>query len=71
MIATFADKLRPGGHLLLGHAESLINLSNAFELRHLRNDLVYRKPLPGAGTPDPWHARRPTRSRASTAGSRE
>jgi len=56
VIATFADKLRPGGHLLLGHAETLINLSNAFELRHLPKDLVYRKPLPGAAPADPWHA---------------
>jgi len=55
VIATFHEKLRPGGHLLLGHAETLINLSNSFELRHLPKDLVYRKPLPGIGTPDPWH----------------
>jgi chemotaxis protein methyltransferase CheR len=44
-VATFHDKLRPGGYLLLGHSESLINLSDAFELRHLRRDLVYRRPL--------------------------
>ncbi len=46
VIDTFADEAAPGGFLLLGHAESLINLSSAFELRHLRNDMVYRKPLP-------------------------
>jgi chemotaxis protein methyltransferase CheR len=56
VIQTFFEKLRPGGHLLLGHSESLINLSNAFELRHLRNDLVYRRPLPGALVDDSWHA---------------
>ena len=28
----------------------------AFELRHLRNDLVYRKPAPGDSPYDPWHA---------------
>jgi chemotaxis protein methyltransferase CheR len=44
-IEAFHDKLRPGGYLLLGHSESLIDLSNAFELRHLRRDLVYRRPL--------------------------
>ena len=49
------EKLRPGGHLLLGHSESLINLSSSFELRHLRNDLVYRRPLAGASPPDRWH----------------
>jgi chemotaxis protein methyltransferase CheR len=55
VIETFHDKLRPGGHLLLGHAETLINLSNSFELRHLPRDLVYRKPLAGALAIDPWH----------------
>jgi chemotaxis protein methyltransferase CheR len=55
VIGTFADKLRPGGYLLLGHSESLINLSNALQLRHLRSDLVYRKP--GLDEPrDAWHA---------------
>jgi chemotaxis protein methyltransferase CheR len=56
VVQTFADKLNPGGYLLLGHAESLIHLSNAFELRHLRGDMVYRKPLPGAERHEPWHA---------------
>ena len=51
-----ASLLLAGGYLLLGHAESLIQLSNAFELRHLRGDMVYRKPLPGAEISDPWHA---------------
>ncbi|MFQ5505216.1 MAG: CheR family methyltransferase [Planctomycetota bacterium] len=55
VIQTFYEKLRPGGHLLLGHSESLINLSSSFELRHLRNDLVYRRPLPGQVPADPWH----------------
>jgi chemotaxis protein methyltransferase CheR len=56
VISTFAERLQPGGYLLLGHAESLIQLSSAFELRHLRGDMVYRKPLPGAELSDPWHA---------------
>jgi chemotaxis protein methyltransferase CheR len=56
VIGTFAEKLHPGGYLLLGHSESLINVSSAFQLRHLRNDLVYRRPLPGEGVPDPWDA---------------
>jgi chemotaxis protein methyltransferase CheR len=55
VIQTFHDKLRPGGHLLLGHSESLINISSAFELRHLKRDLVYRRPIPGEETRDPWH----------------
>jgi chemotaxis protein methyltransferase CheR len=56
VIDTFEQKLRPGGYLLLGHSESLINISSAFELRHLRHDLVYRKPAPGDSPYDPWHA---------------
>ncbi len=44
VIDTFQQKLVPGGYLLLGHTESLINLSTAFELVHLKYDMVYRKP---------------------------
>jgi chemotaxis protein methyltransferase CheR len=56
VIQTLDEKLRPGGYLLLGHSESLINISSAFELRHLKHDLVYRKPAPGDSPYDPWHA---------------
>ncbi|HVJ18954.1 MAG TPA: protein-glutamate O-methyltransferase CheR [Polyangiaceae bacterium] len=45
VIDTLYERLVPGGYLLLGHSESLLNLSTAFELVHLREDLVYRKPL--------------------------
>jgi chemotaxis protein methyltransferase CheR len=44
VIDLFHDRLHPGGVLLLGHSESLLNLSTAFELYHLKGDLVYRKP---------------------------
>jgi len=72
VIQTFHDKLRPGGYLLLGHSESLINLSSAFELRHLRHDLVYRRPVPGEGTPDRWHvAARAALAAAEAVGSEE
>ena len=37
-------KLARKGYLLLCHTESLVNLSTAFELVHLRQDMVYRKP---------------------------
>jgi chemotaxis protein methyltransferase CheR len=55
VIGTFNEKLRAGGYLLLGHSESLINVSNAFELEHLRNDLVYRLPIPGETRWETWH----------------
>ena len=41
----FYERLVDGGYLLLGHAESLINLSTAFTLRHFKYDMVYQKPL--------------------------
>ena len=49
MVRNVAARLRVGGYLFLGHAESLISLSCAFELCHLKNDLVYRRP-PESGT---------------------
>jgi chemotaxis protein methyltransferase CheR len=44
VIDTLYRKLTKGGYLLLGHSESLMNLTTAFELVHLKNDMVYRKP---------------------------
>jgi len=46
VIDIFLDRLYPGGVLLLGHSESLLNVTTAFELLHLKEDLVYRKPAP-------------------------
>lgn len=43
--ASFYKHLRPGGYLLLGHSETLMNLSTEFELVQLRNDTVYRRPV--------------------------
>ena len=43
-IDSFYDRLTPGGFLMLGHSESLLHLSTAFELAHLTGDLAYRKP---------------------------
>jgi chemotaxis protein methyltransferase CheR len=45
VIDMFYERLMPGGYLFLGHSESLLNISTAFELVHLSEDLVYRKPL--------------------------
>jgi len=45
VVDTFYDQLVPGGYLLLGHSESLINLSTKFDIVQLQNDTVYRKPL--------------------------
>jgi chemotaxis protein methyltransferase CheR len=56
VMATFHEKLQPGGYLLLGHSESLINVTADFELKHLSRDLVYRRPVPGEEVEDAWHS---------------
>jgi chemotaxis protein methyltransferase CheR len=49
VLAALYDRLWEGGYLLLGHSESLINLTADFELVHLQNDLVYRRPWGSSG----------------------
>jgi len=49
VIESFHGALRNGGFLLLGHSESLMNVSTAFALRHLKNDMVYQKTAPAFG----------------------
>ena len=44
VIGNFYNKLNEGGYLLLGHSESLMNISTSFKLKHLKNDMVYQKP---------------------------
>jgi chemotaxis protein methyltransferase CheR len=57
VIQAFYDRLEPQGYLMLGHSESLLHTSTAFELAHLRGDMAYRKPLKtdsfGPGRPRP------------------
>ncbi len=43
LIARFAQLLRPGGYLFLGHSESLFERSPAFEAVHFRNTMAYRR----------------------------
>ncbi|MBN2381579.1 protein-glutamate O-methyltransferase CheR [bacterium] len=43
VIDNLFNRLKPGGFLLLGHSESLINISTQFNLRHFVNDMVYQK----------------------------
>jgi chemotaxis protein methyltransferase CheR len=44
LVLNFFQRLNDGGYLLLGHAESLINISTSFTLKHLKSDMVYQKP---------------------------
>lgn len=43
-VANLEAKLKHGGFLILGHAESILNLSTSFILKHFKNDMVYQKP---------------------------
>lgn len=45
VIDSFYRQLQGGGFLLLGHSESLMNISTAFTLRHFKHDMVYQKPV--------------------------
>jgi chemotaxis protein methyltransferase CheR len=45
VIDNFYQMLQDSGFLLLGHSESLMNISTAFSLRHLKHDMVYQKAL--------------------------
>jgi chemotaxis protein methyltransferase CheR len=49
VVDTFYRMLHEGGYLLLGHSESLMNISTAFTLRHLKNDMVYQRPRSSGG----------------------
>lgn len=43
VVARFARCLRPGGHLFLGHAETLRGISNDFHLCHTHDTFYYQK----------------------------
>ena len=49
VIESFSRILVPGGFLLLGHSESLMNITTQFTLRHFVNDMVYQRPLEERG----------------------
>jgi chemotaxis protein methyltransferase CheR len=44
VVENFYNALSGGGFLLLGHSESLMNISTQFTLRHFNNDMIYQKP---------------------------
>jgi chemotaxis protein methyltransferase CheR len=50
IVEAFYDTLAPGGYLLLGHSESLLNVTTRFDLVHLAKDLVYRRPPSSAAS---------------------
>jgi chemotaxis protein methyltransferase CheR len=44
VVRCFYDRITPGGFLLLGHSESLLNQVTSFDAIELDEDIVYRKP---------------------------
>ena len=44
VVEAFHNSLYNGGFLLLGHSESLMNITTLFTLRHFKNDMIYQKP---------------------------
>jgi len=52
VVEMFAEALNPGGHLYMGHAETLLNVSARFD-RHIHDGSFYyrKKPAPG-GEPE-------------------
>jgi chemotaxis protein methyltransferase CheR len=44
VVDSFFNTLYEGGFLLLGHSESLMNVTTQFTLRHFKNDMIYQRP---------------------------
>lgn len=44
VVESFHNTLYDGGFLLLGHSESLMNVTTLFTLRHFKNDMIYQRP---------------------------
>jgi len=51
VLETIYQRLSRGGYLLLGHSESLLRSSTAFEITQLTTDIVYRRPIPFTDMP--------------------
>jgi len=51
VVESFYKTLCPGGFLLLGHSESLMNVTTFFTLRHFKNDMIYQRPEIMGGNP--------------------
>jgi len=45
VVEGFYDSLAPGGYIILGHSESMLRITRAFEMLRMGDDVVYRKPL--------------------------
>ncbi len=53
IVRYFHDKLAPGGYLLLGHSESLLDMPSPLQPCHIKREIVYRKLPHEDRAPDP------------------
>jgi chemotaxis protein methyltransferase CheR len=44
IVRRFSEKLVPGGYLLLGHSENLLDMASPLSACHIKKEIVYRKP---------------------------
>jgi chemotaxis protein methyltransferase CheR len=66
LVGRFHTALAPGGYLVVGHAETLWQVTDAFTLVPLGDAFAYRKDVPAAPAARPAPARAPQRERRSS-----
>lgn len=64
---TLSERIRPGGYLLLGHSESLIDMTPQFEALQLERDLIHRKRIDSPSGPSKPSGGRGERSKGSVS----
>ena len=45
VVEYFYDSLNPGGYIFLGHSESILRITKAFEIVYFDNNIAFRKPV--------------------------
>lgn len=45
VVEYFYDALNPGGYIFLGHSESILRITKAFEIVYFENNIAFRKPI--------------------------
>lgn len=45
VVEYFYDALNPGGYIFLGHSESILRITKAFEIVYFDNNIAFRKPM--------------------------
>jgi chemotaxis protein methyltransferase CheR len=45
VVEYFYDALNPGGYIFLGHSESILRITKAFEIVYFDSNIAFRKPM--------------------------